>query len=482
MAGLSDPELRRELQALGFQPGPITDTTRDVYRKKLRHLRGAVRLREEARPRGEERLRAEAPLRARPAAAALRAEPWPSPLAPSSAFATAGAYGDLGAPAAAWSASRDPAPAARPAPLRRRASVRGSSEDDDDARAPDRPGPRARRWWAPARPPPALGPDPRPGLRATRAGAAGAAQARPEAGRRLERCLSRLLLWASLGLLFVFLGILWAKMGRPSAPREAEDHMKLLPVDCERKNDEFCQAKQKAALLELLHELYNFLAIQAGNFECGNPEKLKSKCIPVAEAQEYVANVTGSSTAKFEAALTWILSSNKDVGICLKGEDPSELVTTVDKVVCLESARPRMGVGCRLSRALLTAVTHVLIFFWCLAFLWGLLIFLKYRWRKLEEEEQAMYEMVKKIIDVVQDHYVDWEQDMERYPYVGILHVRDTLIPPQSRRRMKRVWDRAVEFLASNESRIQTESHRVAGEDMLVWRWTKPSFFSDSER
>lgn len=49
----------------------------------------------------------------------------------------------------------------------------------------------------------------------------------------------------------------------------------------------------------------------------------------------------------------------------LKGEDPSELVTTVDKVVCLESSRPRMGVGCRLSRALLTAVTNVLIFFWC---------------------------------------------------------------------------------------------------------------------
>lgn len=49
----------------------------------------------------------------------------------------------------------------------------------------------------------------------------------------------------------------------------------------------------------------------------------------------------------------------------LKGEDPSELVTTVDKVVCLESARPRMGVGCRLSRALFTAITNLLIFFWC---------------------------------------------------------------------------------------------------------------------
>ncbi|XP_044531213.1 LEM domain-containing protein 2 [Gracilinanus agilis] len=250
----------------------------------------------------------------------------------------------------------------------------------------------------------------------------------------------------------------------------------------EREMVKFCQAKQKKVLLEVLHELYNFLAIQAGNFECGNPENLKSKCIPVIEAQEYIANVTGSSSARFEAALTWILSSNKDVGIWLKGEDPSESVSTVDKVVCLESGRPRMGLSCRLSRALLTAITTVLLFFWGLTFLWGLLILLKYRWRKLEEEEQAMYEMVKKIIAVVQDHYVDWEQDMERYPYVGILHVRDTLIPPQSRRRMKRVWDRAVEFLASNESRIQTESHRVAGEDMLVWRWTKPSYFSDSER
>lgn len=30
--------------------------------------------------------------------------------------------------------------------------------------------------------------------------------------------------------------------------------------------------------------------------------------------------------------------------------------------------------------------------------LWGILLYLRYRWRKMEEEEQAMYEMVKKII------------------------------------------------------------------------------------
>uniref|UniRef100_A0A8D0H1Q7 LEM domain nuclear envelope protein 2 n=1 Tax=Sphenodon punctatus TaxID=8508 RepID=A0A8D0H1Q7_SPHPU len=218
------------------------------------------------------------------------------------------------------------------------------------------------------------------------------------------------------------------------------------------------------------------------NFECGNPENLKSKCILVGEAKDYVANVTGSSAQKFEEALQWLLNSDKDVGIWLQGEDPSEPVTTVDQVVCLESTRPRMGLGCRFHRALSTAITNLFIFFWSLAILWGILIFLKYRWRKKKEEEEAMYEMVKRIIAVVQGHYKEWEQNLERYPYVGILHVRDTLIPPQDRKKMKRVWERAVDFLASNESRIQTESHRVAGEDMLVWRWTQPSYISDSER
>ncbi|XP_036622043.1 LEM domain-containing protein 2 [Trichosurus vulpecula] len=465
MAARSDLELRRELQALGFEPGPITDTTRDVYLNKLQRLRGEARQ------------------RARPGAGR------PGPGLGLGLGLAPGARPGLGAGAApsssassssSWAGSRPSihhaASGARNAfswrPGRERERERDSSEEDEPP-GPS-PGPGPRRWWAPP-PAPARGPaaygGPRPRPRP-----------RPEVGRRLERWLSRLLCWASLALLLVFLGILWVKMGGPGRPQEAEENMKLLPVDCERKTDAFCQAKQKKVLLEVLHELYNFLAIQAGNFECGNPESLKSKCIPVIEAQEHIANVTGSSPARFEAALTWILNSNKDVGIWLKGEDLSESVTTVDKVVCLESAHPRMGLGCRLSRALLTAITTVLLFFWGLAFLWGLLILLKYRWRKLEEEEQAMYEMVKKIIAVVQDHYVDWEQDMERYPYVGILHVRDTLIPPQSRRRMKRVWDRAVEFLASNESRIQTESHRVAGEDMLVWRWTKPSYFSDSER
>ncbi|KAM6333201.1 LEM domain-containing protein 2 isoform 1-T1 [Alca torda] len=300
-------------------------------------------------------------------------------------------------------------------------------------------------------------------------------------GKGLEYYLSQFLCLASFVLLLIFLGILMVKMIGSGWLDKREENFNLLPVDCDKRTDDFCEAKQKDTIMNLLHELYNYLSVQAGNFECGNPENLKSKCIWVNEAKDHVVNITGSSTQKFEAALHWILNSNKDLGIWLKGRDLSEPVTKVEDVFCLESAHPQMGLGCRFRRAMVTAIMNLFLFFWSLITLWGILIFLRYRWRKMEEEEQAMYEMVKKIIAVVQDHYKEWERNLERYPYVGIYHVRDSLIPPQSRKKMKRVWERAVDFLASNESRIQTESHRVAGEDMLVWRWTQPSYVSDSE-
>ncbi|XP_027584255.1 LEM domain-containing protein 2 [Pipra filicauda] len=300
-------------------------------------------------------------------------------------------------------------------------------------------------------------------------------------GKGLEYYLSQFLCLASVVLLLIFLGILVVKMVGSGWLDRRDESFNLLPVDCDKSTDDFCQAKQRDMTMAVLHELYNYLSVQAGNFECGNPENLKSKCIWVSEAKDHVMNVTGSSPQKFEAALHWILNSNKDLGIWLKGRDLAGPVSSVEEVFCLESARPQMGLGCRFRRAVVTAITNLFLFFWSLITLWGILIFLRYRWRKMEEEEQAMYDMVKRIIAVVQDHYKEWERNLERYPYVGIFHVRDSLIPPQSRKKMKRVWERAVDFLASNESRIQTESHRVAGEDMLVWRWTQPSYLSDSE-
>ncbi|XP_032624566.1 LEM domain-containing protein 2 isoform X2 [Chelonoidis abingdonii] len=108
-------------------------------------------------------------------------------------------------------------------------------------------------------------------------------------GKGLEFYLSWFLYLATLVLLVIFLGILWVKMIGPGWLLGAEENLKLLTVDCETRTDDFCQAKQKDILMTMLYELYNYLAIQAGSFECGNPEKLKSKCVLVSEAKDHVA-------------------------------------------------------------------------------------------------------------------------------------------------------------------------------------------------
>lgn len=47
------------------------------------------------------------------------------------------------------------------------------------------------------------------------------------------------------------------------------------------------------------------------------------------------------------------------------------------------------------------------------------------------------------------------------------------------RKKMKKVFERAVKFLSANESRIQTETQRLGGGDFLVWRWIQPSLSCD---
>lgn len=82
-----------------------------------------------------------------------------------------------------------------------------------------------------------------------------------------------------------------------------------------------------------------------------------------------------------------------------------------------------------------------------------------------------MFAMVEKIIDVLKHHYKDYTLGREQTPFVGILHVRDSLIMAQDRKPMKKVWDRAVKFIEDDESRVRTVMQRVAGADLMVWRW-----------
>ncbi|XP_073472145.1 LEM domain-containing protein 2 [Aquarana catesbeiana] len=305
------------------------------------------------------------------------------------------------------------------------------------------------------------------------------AQSKPNWSRTLEYYLSKLVRALSAGLVIVFFGILIMKSGILYSTQQ--DDIKLIPPDCEGKADKYCQTMQKQIILQILSELYNFLSLEAGSFECGNPSNLKSKCIPVRRAKEHVMNVFDHPPEKFDSALDWLLNRDEHLGIWAKDED-GEIVTTGSLVFCVESSRPHFGITCRLINALYTAISNLFLALFVVFALWLCLIYLRYHWRKVEEGQKQMFAMVEKIIDVVKHHYKDYQHGIEHNPFIGILHVRDTLIMPQDRKRLKRVWDRAVQFIEDNESRLRTESQRVAGADLLVWRWTQTRHDISSER
>ncbi|EGV95989.1 Inner nuclear membrane protein Man1 [Cricetulus griseus] len=115
----------------------------------------------------------------------------------------------------------------------------------------------------------------------------------------------------------------------------------------------------------------------------------------------------------------------------------------------------------------------------CVVMVCVVLRYMKYRWTKEEEETRQMYDMVVKIIDVLRSHNEACQENKDLQPYMPIPHVRDSLIQPHDRKKMKKVWDRAVDFLAANESRVRTETRRIGGADFLVWRWIQPSASCD---
>merc|ERR1719342_1460275 len=47
------------------------------------------------------------------------------------------------------------------------------------------------------------------------------------------------------------------------------------------------------------------------------------------------------------------------------------------------------------------------------------------------------------------------------------------LIPIKDRKSKQKIWKKAVDFIANNDSRIRVENPRVSGQDHLVWRWVQ---------
>uniref|UniRef100_A0A3Q1H4K1 Inner nuclear membrane protein Man1 n=1 Tax=Acanthochromis polyacanthus TaxID=80966 RepID=A0A3Q1H4K1_9TELE len=178
--------------------------------------------------------------------------------------------------------------------------------------------------------------------------------------------------------------------------------------------------------------------------------------------------------------LIFFVTSVLCVFVCrLTGQVADDPVTDVSEISRLESTHPKMPFQCRFRRAFLTVICRVMFIAVVVGCMWSVVYYMRYRWRREEEETRQMYDMVEKIIDMLRTHSEACQENQDRQPYLPIPHVRDSLVQPQERKKMKKIWERAVSFLSANESRIRTETQRIGGADFKVWRWLQPCLSSD---
>ncbi|XP_069760113.1 inner nuclear membrane protein Man1 [Narcine bancroftii] len=284
--------------------------------------------------------------------------------------------------------------------------------------------------------------------------------------------LSMFLLTAAC-LFFLGLGLTYIRMRGSGGSEEGILNVKPQAFEIDDKVEE------RKIILIILHRLHSHLAKIAGEYDCGDHVHYKNRSLSVQDAAEYVTVLDPNHEDKFNGSLQWILQSTDDFGIKLLGNDSDVKVNDVSQVLYLESTHPQMSFICRFRRAFLTVLHRMFIFLVGVGVVWGVLHYMKYRWRKEESETKQMYDMVERIIDVLRSHNEACQENKDLQPYLPILHIRDALVPPQNRKKMKKAWERAVDFVETNESRIRKETQRIAGENFMVWSWMQPSSACD---
>ncbi|XP_053318745.1 inner nuclear membrane protein Man1 [Spea bombifrons] len=272
-----------------------------------------------------------------------------------------------------------------------------------------------------------------------------------------------MVLLAAACLFFVLLGLTYLRVSGTAGPSGDE----LI-----RNPDELSSTETggKNLLMSTLHKLHDKLAKTAGDHICGDTDYGK---ISVQEATEYLKDLGQEYANEFNNSLLWILHSEKDVGIKCSGDVDGKL--DISDVKYLESTRPQMSFVCRVRRAIVTVAHKLSLLLLGVAVLLGGIRYMRYRWSKEEEESRQMFDMVVKIIDALKSHSEACKENKGLEPLLAVPHLRDSLIPPRDRKNLALVWERAVDFLVANESRVHSELQKIAGENVLLWKWRPPA-------
>ncbi|CAL1531708.1 unnamed protein product [Lymnaea stagnalis] len=299
-----------------------------------------------------------------------------------------------------------------------------------------------------------------------------------------SRCIEHLphLLVAIAVLFFVGLSVTYIVIHKDyffswfSSPNYmGSDDILLQCLDGDYSESEDCYEKEEIDIaLDVIKGLFTQLSVRKGEVLCNFVKSEATLKATVLRTQIMSKYAQKNVERIFNCSLDHILV-NPHWNIKVLQDNGSEADKKSD-IYFLESSVASMTLWCRLVRSLNQVLYGIFVVITVIGIIFLLSVYIQYKLRRRENEQKEVYNMVEKIIDMLQEHHEQVKaEDFDEPPYLAVTHVRDQLLPPSQRRQLQPIWDKAVAFIAANESRIRLEPRLIGGEEYEVWHWLQPS-------
>ncbi|XP_072177866.1 uncharacterized protein [Diadema setosum] len=283
-----------------------------------------------------------------------------------------------------------------------------------------------------------------------------------------------LVLLGSVCLFFLLLGLMYLSVNSTGKSG-------LLQIDDIAGGDDVDFSGDEFALL-MVQALHVKLSEMTGNFLCGKSvlRNMSRDEIKIYLEEKQLDSKTRRRPYLVDETMPRmfdLITKNPQWGLRLFDKD-RELIPEYkfdDGVAWLDSSHAHMTMFCQVKTTALRLIFWASVIIIGLLVLWPCLYLLTYLLQRKEQERREVTQLVERIIEVLANHQKACYQDKSLTPYLAIPHVRDTLIPLAERHKKQHLWQKAVQFLNVNESRVRVETQQVAGEEFAVWRWVQPS-------
>jgi len=304
-------------------------------------------------------------------------------------------------------------------------------------------------------------------------GLSGASFGRSLSGRRSSfmsgkgQIVSRLLFVLPVILLVMF-AMFYVNLKFNSSTIDTETSSNFMLCSDLKDEKDCLKTEEVQNVKTVLRKLAELLAKQAGDHDCEYSSVERHMDVDDIKRLLRRQNLELPSDPK----LLNVISKNPTWQIKMLDSDGKE-TTNVATVKSLESQLAVKGLLCRV-RLALNRLAYSLSLFICGVGLVVVVLLLVRYWMKYKQARtKQIHHLVEDVISMLKNHSTSYKEgkSSDMLPYIPVPHVRDSLIPLKDRRSKQWMWNKVVEFLSANESRIRTEVHLIDGEETDCWKW-----------